>query len=73
MGNFGGGGIIRAASILLALHHQCPLPVLKAAILKGGLSDDIKWEIPSIDKIETSLMTTSTFGGGSSSLIFTSN
>ena len=73
MGNFGGGGIIRAASILLALRCQHPLPVLKAEILKGELYDDMEWEIPSIDKIETALMTTSTFGGGSCSLIFASN
>ncbi|MFZ0483064.1 MAG: hypothetical protein WAL93_06725, partial [Desulfobacterales bacterium] len=73
MGNFGGAGIIRAASILLALRHQHPLPVLKAEILKGEPFDDMEWEIPSMNKIETALMTTSTFGGGSSSLIFTSN
>jgi 3-oxoacyl-(acyl-carrier-protein) synthase len=73
MGNFGGAGIIRAASILLALRHQHPLPVLKAEILKGESYDDMEWEIPSIDKIKTALMTTSTFGGGSSSLIFTGN
>ena len=73
MGNFGGAGIIRAASILLALRHQRPLPALKAEILKGEAYDDMEWEIPSLDKIETALMTSSTFGGGSSSLIFTRN
>lgn len=73
MGNFGGGGIIRAASVLLALRHQYPLPVIKAEILKGGLYDEMEWEVSSIEKIKTALMTTSTFGGGSSSLIFTSD
>jgi 3-oxoacyl-[acyl-carrier-protein] synthase II len=73
MGNFGCAGIIRAASILLALYHQHPLPAIKAEILKDGMYDNMQWEFPSMDNIKTSLMTTSTFGGGSSSLIFTSH
>jgi 3-oxoacyl-[acyl-carrier-protein] synthase II len=73
IGNFGGGGIIRAAAILLSLHHQIPLPCVKAEILKGEPHDVMEWEFPLIDTIKTALMTTSTFGGGSSSLIFTSN
>ena len=73
MGNFGGAGIIRAAAILLSLHHQLSLPVVKAEILKGESYDDMEWETPCTDKIQTALMSTSTFGGGSSSLIFTKN
>jgi len=73
MGNFGGAGIIRAAAILLSLHRQLSLPVVKAEILKGESYDDMEWETPCTDKIQTALMSTSTFGGGSSSLIFTKN
>jgi 3-oxoacyl-[acyl-carrier-protein] synthase II len=71
MGDFGGAGIIRAAAVLLSLYHQLSLPALKAEVLKPELHDVLKWNISSKSKIQTALMTTSTFGGGSSSLVFT--
>ncbi len=71
MGDFGGAGTIRAVAILLSLHHQLPLPTIKAEMLKGEPGDVLEWEMPSINKIQTALMTTSTFGGGSCSLLFT--
>ena len=71
MGNFGGAGGIRAAAILLSLHRQSPLPTLNAQILTGESYDLLNWTIPSISKIQTALMTSSTFGGGSCSLVFT--
>jgi len=73
MGDFGGAGIIRAAGILLSLYHQLPLPALKADILKSGPENDLKWEMPATGSIQTILMTSSSFGGGSCSMIFKSN
>ena len=73
MGDFGGAGIIRAAAILLSLYHQLPLPALNVETLKVKPQDALKWDIPAISKIQTALMTSSTFGGGSCSLIFTSH
>ena len=73
MGNFGGAGAIRAAAVLLSLRNQYPLPSIKAELLKGKPYDELEWKIPSISKIQTALMTTTTFGGGSSSLVFTRN
>ncbi len=72
MGDFGGAGSLRAAAILLSLRHQLSLPTIKAEMLKGEPEDILAWDIPSSNKIQTALMTTSTFGGGSCSLIFTS-
>ncbi len=71
MGDFGGAGIIRAAGILLSLYHQLPLPALNIETLKIKPKDDLKWTVPGISKVQTALMTSSTFGGGSCSLIFT--
>ncbi len=73
MGDFGGAGIIRAAAVLLSLYYQLSLPALKAEALKPEPHGVLKWDIPSKIKIQTALMTTSTFGGGSSSLVFTCN
>jgi len=73
MGDFGGAGIIRAAAILLSLHRRLALPVLKAEVLKTGSQATLEWEIPTTSKIQSALMTSSTFGGGSCSLIFTSH
>jgi 3-oxoacyl-[acyl-carrier-protein] synthase II len=70
MGDFGGAGVVRAAAILLGLHHQSPLPTVRAKILKGEPQDPLEWNIHATGKIRTALMTTSTFGGGSASLIF---
>ncbi|MFH1993096.1 MAG: beta-ketoacyl synthase N-terminal-like domain-containing protein [Pseudomonadota bacterium] len=71
MGDFGGAGIIRAAAILLSLYRRQPLPVLNAEVLTAGPQDVLKWAIPSRRNIQTALMTSSSFGGGSCSLIFT--
>lgn len=72
MGDFGGAGIIRAAAILLSLYYQRPLPVLNVETLNAQPQDGLKWDIPAISRLQTALMTSSTFGGGSCSLIFTS-
>lgn len=71
MGDFGGAGAVRAAAILLSLHHQSPLPTVSIETLKGAPQNYPVWDKSPSDKILTVLMTTSTFGGGSASLIFT--
>ena len=70
MGDFGGAGAVRAAAILLSLRHESPIPVLNAEILKGG-PHALEWELDRAGRPRTALMTTSTFGGGSASLVFT--
>ena len=70
IGDFGGAGIIRAAAILLSLFRQRPLPTVKASLLRGGAQHVLDWDLGSACKIRSALMTTSTFGGGSSSMIF---
>lgn len=73
MGDFGGAGTTRAAAILLSLHYQLPLPTVDAEMLKAGLQHSLEWELHPEGKFQLALMTTSTFGGGSSSLIFSRN
>ena len=71
IGDFGGAGIIRAAAIFLSLYHQLPLPTVSAEILKGESRRSLEWDLNSTDKIQVALMTSTTFGGGSTSLVFT--
>jgi len=70
MGDFGGAGVIRAAAILLSLHHQLPLPTVNAEILKGEPECSLAWDLRPRGKTQVALMTTTTFGGGSTSLVF---
>jgi 3-oxoacyl-[acyl-carrier-protein] synthase II len=70
MGDFGGAGVIRAAAILLSLHHQLPLPTVNAEILKGEPEYSLAWDLRPRGKTQVALMTTTTFGGGSTSLVF---
>jgi 3-oxoacyl-[acyl-carrier-protein] synthase II len=70
-GDFGGAGAIRAAAILLSLHNQVSLPTVKAEILKSQAEDYPSWDIHPSSKIQVALMTSTTFGGGSSCLVFT--
>lgn len=71
-GDFGGAGAIRAAAALLSLHHRVPLPTVSAETLKADPPRPPEWRIRSDTKPQAALVTTSTFGGGSSSLVFTS-
>ncbi len=73
IGDSGGAGAIRAAAILLSLHHQAPLPTVKIECLKGEPYHSLVWEIYSTKKIRAVLMTTSTFGGASTSMVFIKN
>jgi 3-oxoacyl-[acyl-carrier-protein] synthase II len=70
IGDFGGAGAIRAAASLLSLYNQQPLPTLNAEILKDTFQGTIEWNIHSPGKIRFSLMTSTTYGGGSASLVF---
>jgi 3-oxoacyl-[acyl-carrier-protein] synthase II len=69
MGDFGGAGAIRAAAILLSLRRESPVPALKAEVLKGG-AHGLEWALDRAGGARPALMTTSTFGGGSASMVF---
>ncbi|UCD91092.1 MAG: beta-ketoacyl-[acyl-carrier-protein] synthase family protein [Desulfobacterales bacterium] len=72
MGNFGGAGAIRVAAVLLSLRRQLPLPSINVCTLKGEPPyGTLNWHIPPARKLQTALMTSSTFGGGNCSLVFT--
>jgi len=73
MGDFGGAGTTRAAAILLSLHYQLPLPTVDVEMLKARPQNSLEWKICPGIKLQFALMTTSTFGGGSTSLIFARN
>jgi 3-oxoacyl-[acyl-carrier-protein] synthase II len=71
MGDFGGAGIIRAAAVLLSISRQSPLPTINADVLKNETHTYPEWNIKQTGTIDNILMTSSTFGGSSCSLIFT--
>ncbi len=70
-GNFGGAGTTRAAAALLSLHHHLPLPTVAVETLQTRGRQPFEWDIPPAGVEGAVLMTSSTFGGGSSGLIFT--
>ncbi len=70
IGDFGGAGALTAAASLLSLHNQHPLPTLNAEILKDTGQGTIDWNIHPPREIQFSLMTSTTYGGGSASLVF---
>ncbi|MCP4666665.1 MAG: hypothetical protein GY849_09875, partial [Deltaproteobacteria bacterium] len=70
IGDFGGAGIIRAAAILMGLFRQRPLPTVKASLLKGDPRQEMRWDLNPGTHSRSALMTTSTFGGGSGSMVF---
>ena len=72
LGDFGGAGAIRAAAILLSLFRQEPLPTVKARLLESGPQQVCDWDLNPGTDTRSALMTTSTFGGGSCSMVFTS-
>jgi 3-oxoacyl-[acyl-carrier-protein] synthase II len=71
IGDFGGAGALRASAVLLSLYHQWLLPAVKAETLKGDHHQFGKWNLPRPGKTRAILMTSTTFGGGSTSLVFT--
>lgn len=70
IGDFGGAGAITAAASLLSLHNQQPLPTLNSEILKDTSQGTIDWNIHPPREIQFSLMTSTTYGGGSACLVF---
>ncbi len=70
MGSFGGAGIIRAAAILLSMHLKQSLPLVNIDVLNPAGNTPLKWHISDQKPIKKALMTSTTFGGGSSALIF---
>jgi len=69
-GDFGGCGSVRAAGILLSLFHQQSLPTVPAKALNGDYGNQIPWHVAPSEPIRSTLMTSSTFGGGSAGLVF---
>ena len=70
MGDFGGGGILRAAAVLLSMRHQIHLPKIQVKTLLGETQGPIAWQTRLKGDPKTALMTSSTFGGGSASMVF---
>ena len=70
IGDFGAAGLTRAAAILLSLHHQISLPEVALSRLDASQPAPIQWETCRKKSIRHALMTSSTFGGGCTSLIF---
>jgi 3-oxoacyl-[acyl-carrier-protein] synthase II len=70
-GDFGAAGATRAAAVLLSLYHQKTLPCLPAgALLPGTAHLPGKW-VSGMDRdIRHALMTSTTFGGGTCSMVF---
>jgi 3-oxoacyl-(acyl-carrier-protein) synthase len=71
MGDFGGAGALRTAAILLSLYRRIPLPTLEARVLSGDPAHALKWDPQPDGGTGSALMTSSTFGGGTVSLVFT--
>jgi 3-oxoacyl-[acyl-carrier-protein] synthase II len=70
IGDFGAAGTTRAVAVLLSLYHQISLPALPISTLKMQEKKPLEWR-PSIrGTIKNALMTGTTFGGGTASLIF---
>ncbi|MDX9786167.1 MAG: beta-ketoacyl synthase N-terminal-like domain-containing protein [Desulfobacterales bacterium] len=70
MGDFGGAGAIRAAASLISLYRQASLPLISAAALLADNGYRPAWSVPEAQEIHAALMTSATFGGAGSCLIF---
>jgi 3-oxoacyl-[acyl-carrier-protein] synthase II len=69
-GDFGAAGATRAAAVLLSLYHQKPLPSLPLEALLPRTQPSHAWEAQETGTIQYALMTSTTFGGGSCSMVF---
>jgi 3-oxoacyl-[acyl-carrier-protein] synthase II len=72
-GDFGAAGTTRAAAILLSLYHQQPLPSLPIDALLPETQPFPKWELQETAAMKYALMTSTTFGGGSCSMVFSAS
>ena len=70
MGDFGGAGTLRAAGILMSLRKQMSLPSVKIDELKRKETGFPEWMGASSCELKSTLMTSSTFGGGHAALVF---
>jgi 3-oxoacyl-[acyl-carrier-protein] synthase II len=70
IGDFGAAGTTRAAAILLSLYHQVSLPEISISGLIENEEKPLAWKSSQNRKIDTALMTSSTFGGGTAGIIF---
>ncbi|MDX2448173.1 MAG: beta-ketoacyl synthase N-terminal-like domain-containing protein [Desulfobacterales bacterium] len=70
IGDFGAAGTTRAAAVLLSLYHQISLPALPISTLKMQEKKPLEWRPYERGTINNALMTGTTFGGGTASLIF---
>jgi len=70
LGDFGAAGALRAAAALLSLYHRQPLPTVRIGTLLGDPHVPV-WTFHPPGRSTGILMTTSTFGGGSATLVFT--
>jgi 3-oxoacyl-[acyl-carrier-protein] synthase II len=70
IGDFGAAGATRAAAILLSLYHQVSLPEVNISALGTDQAEPFKWIPAENKKITNALMTSTTFGGGSASMVF---
>ena len=70
IGDFGAAGTTRAAAVLLSLYHQVALPTISLSKLTMGKGKPLEWEPCQNRTIDKTLMTSTTFGGGTASMIF---
>ncbi len=70
IGDFGAAGTTRAAAVLLSLYHQIFLPAIPVSVLKRTEKTPIEWGPCQLEIIDNALMTSTTFGGGTVSIIF---
>ncbi|MFC1875676.1 beta-ketoacyl-[acyl-carrier-protein] synthase family protein [Thermodesulfobacteriota bacterium] len=70
IGDFGAAGTTRTAAILLSLYHQVSLPEISISGLIRKEEKPLAWKPSQNRKIDTALMTSTTFGGGTASIIF---
>jgi 3-oxoacyl-[acyl-carrier-protein] synthase II len=69
LGEFGGVGILRAAASLMSLYRQEPLATLPpAALASETFAPD--WQLVAPSSLAAALMTTTTYGGGCSAIVF---
>ena len=70
-GDFGAAGATRAAAVLLSLYHQKNLPGLPVeALLPATTQPPPVWTSDESGDIQHALMTSTTFGGGTCSMVF---
>lgn len=70
IGDFGAAGATRAAAVLLSLYHQISLPAIPISTLRKAEEKPLEWRTGQHETIDKALMTSTTFGGGTASVVF---